>query len=250
MSDKREWTAERHAAATARCAVPELSPAPWIVRDDCGGRGVDRGDRDNIGSDRFILNEGANGRYADLAFAAHARVDLPDALRKIERLKCDLSDIATLLNGRLAEATAENERLAQRLATETARANLIETHRKIAGSDLDKMTKEAASLRADLLLLGALKSAEVAPVIERFREAFGADVPQAPSGQRALTRDRAREIGLRAMSPAPGRIPEGIVDQVEDAILRAAAGEFGAPCEPAKGDGVGCSREPGCEVEP
>jgi hypothetical protein len=67
------------------------------------------------------------------------------------------------------------------------------------------------------------------------------------------------------MSPSPGRIPEGIVDQVEDAILRAAAGEFGAPCEPAKvdppvrharhdrhcmiGDGVGCSREPGCEVE-
>ena len=110
--------------------------------------------------------------------------------------------------------------------------------------------KSVARLKADLLLLGALKSEEVAPVIERFREAFGADVPQAPSGQRALTRDRAREIGLRAMSPAPGRIPEGIVDQVEDAILRAAAGEFGAPCEPAKGDGVGCSREPGCEVEP
>ena len=103
-------------------------------------------------------------------------------------------------------------------------------------------------------------------MIERFREAFGADVPQAPSGKRALTRDRAREIGLRAMSPAPGRIPEGIVDQVEDAILRAAAGEFGAPCDPAKvdppvrharhdrhcmiGDGVGCSHEPGCEVEP
>lgn len=48
-----------------------------------------------------------------------------------------------------------------------------------------------------------------------------------------LTPTKAREIGLRAMSPAPGRIPEGIVDQVQDAILAAASGAYGT-CAPAK----------------
>jgi len=48
-----------------------------------------------------------------------------------------------------------------------------------------------------------------------------------------LTPTKAREIGLRAMSPAPGRIPEGIVDQVQDAILAAASGAYGT-CAAAK----------------
>ena len=44
-----------------------------------------------------------------------------------------------------------------------------------------------------------------------------------------LTKERAREIGLEAMSPAPGRIPDRIVDQVQEAIFKAAAGDFGHP---------------------
>jgi hypothetical protein len=117
------------------------------------------------------------------------------------------------------------------------------------------MTKEAASLRADLLLLGALKSAEVAPVIERFREAFGADVPQAPG----LTDDRLDLL----LSEAAAIVGMQGPPEMKRAALR---GSLLMVCSrPAKvdppvrharhdrhcliHDGVGCSREPGCEVE-
>ena len=47
-----------------------------------------------------------------------------------------------------------------------------------------------------------------------------------------LTPGRARALGLRAMSPAPGRIPDRIVDQVQAVILAAAAGDHGRPAPP------------------
>ena len=285
MIERREWTAERHAAAKARCAAPELSPAPWVVRDDCGGRGVDRGDRDNIGSDRFIMDDGANGRYADLAFAAHARIDLPDALREIERqheqvealrgemdlvrstLRLERAEIERL-NAKLAEVIEEDDTLdglraeieqlrdtvhnykALLAAAESAgrevcderdqaRNTLRDAHAaldveigrgdKVTGyvftlaerigfvisglreeakrgddakDKVDRQAREIDRLKADLLLLGALKSEEVAPAIERFREAFGADVPQAPSGKRTTAedmRERAAQEAERAL---------------------------------------------------
>jgi len=117
------FTPERIREARERCAIPELTPAPWIVRDDCGGRGVDRGDRDNIGSDRFILNEGANGSYADLAFAAHAREDLPAVLAEIERQAREIADgEAAFADMKDAQAKhlAEIERLTAELAAHRA----------------------------------------------------------------------------------------------------------------------------------
>ena len=261
MSDKREWTAERHAAATARCDAASKGPWTRCGANDANCRcGIVWG-HDPIMVASVPYHEDEVGgpiaeepqRLANWRFIEEARVDLPDALREIERLAQTLGGAHAALDveiGRGDKVTGYVFTLAERIGSVLSGLREEAKRGDDAEDKVDRQAREIARLKADLLLLGALKSEEVAPVIERFREAFGADVPQAPSGKRALTRDRAREIGLRAMSPSPGRIPEGIVDQVEDAILRAAAGEFGAPCEPAKGDGVGCSREPGCEVEP
>lgn len=210
MSDKREWTAERHAAAKARCDA--ASKGPWTR---CGAN--DGNCRCGIvwGHDPIMVasvpyHEDEVGgpiaeepqRLANWRFIEEARVDLPDALREIDRLK------------------------------------------------------------ADLLLLGALKSEEVAPVIERFREAFGADVPQAPSGKRAPTWARVA-ADIRDLS-AKGKSPTDIL-----AVLLATIDASGAPATTGGGphwqpplvrharhdrhcmiyDGVGCSHEAGCEVE-
>ena len=113
MSDKREWTAERHAAAWDRCNRATSGPWKWwtsnshrrLTAEDRQDGGVAYGTKHKDGCGDIVISE------ADMAFIEEARVDLPDALREIERLKCDLSDVATALNGRLAEATAENEQL-------------------------------------------------------------------------------------------------------------------------------------------
>lgn len=120
-----------------------------------------------------------------------------------------------------------------------------------AEDKVDRQAREIDRLKADLLLLGALKSEEVAPVIERFRAAFGADVPQAPSGERALTFERAIQIGEKV---------HGLYPSEAAAVLLAEFGEPAKVVPPVRRarhdrhcmihDGVGCSREPGCEVEP
>ncbi len=146
------------------------------------------------------------------------------------------------------EALAEIERLSR---SEAACVREALEQVGVARAERDEARAEIARLKADLLLLGALKSEEVAPVIERFREAFGADVPQAPSGKRALTFERAIQIGEKV---------RGLYPSEAAAVLLA---EFGEPAKvdpPVRharhdrhcmiGGGVGCSREPGCEVEP
>lgn len=174
-----EW----FAAAEARCDAIDLSPAPWIVRDEGReGLGIDRGGVDNIGSDRFILNEGANGTRADLEFVAHARTDLPAALAwgeqqakvaalvpgleqanreahqsiaksktKIERLKCDLSDVATMLNDRLTKATAENKHLAAELADARAETAVARRERDDFAAARDAVERLSA-VRAPAVL--------------------------------------------------------------------------------------------------
>jgi len=285
MSERREWTAERtkHVRTLYEKAVPA-----W--------------------------QGGAFGLMASVAVS-----HLPDALREIERLKCDLSDVATALNGRLAEATAENEQLRDTvhnykalLAAAEAAGREVCDERDAAASALDveigrgdkatghvyslaerinfvigglrdearrgdeaedkadRRAREIERLKADLLLLGTLKSAEVAPVIERFREAFGADVPQAPSGKWATAedmRERAAQEAERALieyaeidvlDKTPERLR--IARRIRALPLCAVPDEPFAVAPPVRHarhdrhclihDGVGCSREPGCEVEP
>ena len=64
--------------------------------------------------------------------------------------------------------------------------------RRLEAADLESAREatrradaEVERLARELAKLGALKSAEIAPVIERFKSAFGADIPQAPSGRAA-----------------------------------------------------------------
>ena len=72
-------------------------------------------------------------------------------------------------------AIAREQNAADGLRREVASAR--EATRR-ADAEVERLTREVAKL-------GALKSAEIAPVIERFKEAFGADIPQAPSGRAA-----------------------------------------------------------------
>jgi hypothetical protein len=78
-----EWTKERHEAAVAREKV--ATKGPWVHRRDGGGRGVSEDDRD--GSDRFIVEEGANGCPVDMDFIVGARNDMADMLAEIGRLQ-------------------------------------------------------------------------------------------------------------------------------------------------------------------
>lgn len=228
MSDKREWTAERHAAAK-----------------DLGA----------------LSGDGKR-----------------DALAEIERLAKVLGDAHAALDveiGRGDKVTGYVFTLAERIGSvlsglreETKRADDAE-------DKVDRQAREIERLKADLLLLGALKSAEVAPVIERFREVFGADVPRAPSGKRA---EAERDAWERLRSAATAAVEayensdadetfEPVFESLDDALAGLATfeEESGDGGEPAKvdtpvrharhdrhcmiGDGGGCSHEPGCEVE-
>ena len=57
----------------------EATPGPWVVRYEREGRGVSQPDHE--GSDRFILEEGANGTREDVEFAVLARALLPRLAR-------------------------------------------------------------------------------------------------------------------------------------------------------------------------
>lgn len=83
---------------------------PWVHRRDCGGRGVDE-TADNVGSDKFIVDEGANGHRADLEFIADARTRAPNAYRAVSRLCDDLQESER----RLTEALADAEHLREEL---------------------------------------------------------------------------------------------------------------------------------------
>jgi hypothetical protein len=151
--------------------------------------------------------------------------------------------MASVAVSHLPDALREIERQREQVEALRGEMDLVRSTLRLERAEIER-------LKADLLLLGALKSAEVAPVIERFREAFGADVPQAPSGQRTLTFERAIQIGEKV---------HGLYPSEAAAVLLA---EFGEPAKvdpPVRHarhdrrclihDGVGCSREPGCEVE-
>ena len=59
----------------------EATPGPWVVRYEREGRGVSQPDHE--GSDRFILEEGANGTREDVEFAVLARALLPRLARAL-----------------------------------------------------------------------------------------------------------------------------------------------------------------------
>ncbi len=306
MSGKREWTAERHAAAWGRCNRATPGPWKWIVywlsstrsdatwqdgwtsnshrrltAEDRQDGGVAYGTKQRDGCGDIVIGE------ADMAFIEEARLDLPDALREIERL----TDPVDGLEAKLVERTAEREearewvrrltreqrvltcafcgaeyppgtpesndaaltahvrvcpkhpmreteaevsRLTDALDTaETCRESLRKGLEQ-ASEQIAEMTAEAKVATAEIeqlrdtvhnykaLLAAAesagrevcderdearaeierLKAEEVAPVIERFREPFGADVPQAPSGKRTTAedmRERAAQEAERAL---------------------------------------------------
>lgn len=68
----------------------EAPAGPWVHRRDVGGRGVDEAG-DNAGSDKFIVDAGANGTRPDLDFIADVRTRAPiayaDVLALIEEVR-------------------------------------------------------------------------------------------------------------------------------------------------------------------
>lgn len=120
-----DMPAERIREMRERC--DKATPGPWAVRDEGReGIGIDQAGINNIGSDRFILNEGANGTRADLDFAAHAREDLPAAIAWGERMQAERDThervaatwrmTADKYCDTIAERDAEIERLKAELA--------------------------------------------------------------------------------------------------------------------------------------
>lgn len=95
MSSKREWTSERHAAAKARCARATVGPWKWwtsnshrrLTAEDCQDGGVAYGTKQKDGCGDIVIGE------HDMAFIEEARVDLPDALEEIERLRGRLANV-------------------------------------------------------------------------------------------------------------------------------------------------------------
>lgn len=305
MSDKREWTAERHAAATARCDA--ATKGPWATYDG----GWREHARAAVNPWRFMFvvvpldgppkypghvaskfvaelkdaqDAGALRAEADAAFIAAARVDLPDALAEIERLSrseaaCVREALEQVGGARAERDEARAERDLMRAGRRRAAQTLIAEIGAAGPEDIEETAKRAVKeirrLKADLLLLGALKSEEVAPVIERFRAAFGADVPQAPSGKRT-TAEVERDAWERLRAAATAAVEayensdadeafEPVFEAIDDALAGLATFEEESGDEPFAAaapvrharhdrhcmihDGVGCSREPGCEVD-
>lgn len=337
MSEKREWTAERHAAAWDRCNRATSGPWKWwtsnshrrLTAEDRQDGGVAYGTKQRDGCGDIVVSE------ADMAFIEESRVDLPDALREIENLRTALENersspvwailgkvqaalglprgallgevvaAAVSLQAERDDARAEIAKAQGILVEIGAPEHMIGRHDEDPRATLveqigalrhvfwsiatdrgktkipngvpwaDAAEEETQRLRAELAKLGALKSAEIAPVIERFREAFGADVPRAPIGKRA---EAERDAWERLRSAATAAVEayensdadetfEPVFESLDDALAGLATfeEESGDGGEPAKvdtpvrharhdrhcmiGDGGGCSHEPGCEVE-
>ena len=132
------------------------------------------------------------------AYAAEYEIKPFEALVvAIDRLKDPVE--SETLRASLDKATATIESLTAAHDALLAEIERIRAREMVRMGELAAERKTAADLRADLesareatrradaevAKLGALKSAEIAPVIERFKSAFGADIPQAPSGRAA-----------------------------------------------------------------
>ena len=83
----------------------EATPGPWVVRYEREGRGVSQPDHE--GSDRFILEEGANGTREDVEFAVRARTLLPRLARELRHAR----DALGILNETVERQDAEAARL-------------------------------------------------------------------------------------------------------------------------------------------
>jgi hypothetical protein len=294
------WTAERHAAAKdlgslsgagKRDALAEIERLAKVLGDAHAALDVEIGRGDKVTGYVFTLAERIGSVLSGLREEAKRADDAEDKAdrqaREIERLRAtrataeaerdDARADIVKAQGLLVKIGAPEHMIGR--YDEDPRATLLEqigalrhvfwsiatdggkTKIQDGVPWADAAEEEARRLRADLLLLGALKSEEVAPVIERFREAFGADVPQAPSGKRATA--EAERDDARRLVTLERRVGRWMSTEDEEALrrLRQEAREWdGSKVDPPVRharhdrhclihDGVGCSREPGCEVE-
>lgn len=124
------------------------------------------------------------------------RAEVRRLTAEIDRLRAENDSDRGMHEAQLASVAAERDHLKDRErsiieACERVadggqyRADIVSAIQTIRKQRDDAKT-EIARLTADLTKLGALKSAEIAPIIDRFTAAFGVDVPQAPSGTTAI----------------------------------------------------------------
>lgn len=153
VTDGADWTPERHREARERCE--RATPGPWVHSPP----GVDEPHvSTKIGSDGERVDWLASPRSApskrwhDAAFIAHARDDLPAALREIERqaraVVVLIADAAAL-RSELAAAREEIERL-NRLVIAAANADPSWVERcTTQAAEIERLTAELAVSTAE-----------------------------------------------------------------------------------------------------
>ena len=250
-----DMPAERIREMRERC--DKATPGPWAVRDEGReGIGIDQAGINNIGSDRFILNEGANGTRADLDFAAHAREDLPAAIAEIERLQGQLSmatglyhaeqravikaraeierltaDVATL-ELKLADAQGEHGRLTAELAARAPTDASLEARAKYAATVYDSCGNDATDSSDEQAWIAVVRAVDAsrpaAPEVDAedlwsdYRTGrgtvFASDRKAFLAGVAAGRRTREPDMGAPADASRPGLTEEQIRALVKAAI--------------------------------
>jgi hypothetical protein len=92
----------------------------------------------------------------------------------------------------------------------------VEVERRHEAMLREAIVDAMRAIRGDIESLGALKSAEIAPVIQGFMDLFGADVPQSPSAKAANILAAARKF-REAWRPFQSMTPDQAESDVGDA---------------------------------